>query len=130
VNCFFCKTEVKRTNADVRAVLCDRCVQRCLGAPEIKEPVKKVTYEEKKVRKAERLARKAGKLEKLKTATRGKGRGWHLKKLFHYEGTFYSFGEVIDAAQAERLKKELMKVEAVDPFKVKRGRGRPKKVVA
>lgn len=34
----------------------------------------------------------------------GFGRGWHLKKLFEHEGKFYSFGQEVTAAQADKLR--------------------------
>lgn len=125
MNCFFCRADAGRTSKDAKAVLCARCVQRLVGAPDIKPPVEKLTAEQKAERKQARAAKKVAKLEKLKTATRGRGRGWHLKKLFEFEGQYFSMGEAITADQAMKIRKELAKT-VVKPKR----RGRKPKVKA
>lgn len=116
MNCFFCRDDVPEASKDVKAVLCSKCTARACGAPEIKPDVPKLSYEEKMARKAEKVERKKAKLEKAKTATRGKGRGWHLKRLFMFDGKAYSFGKEIDLAAANKLKKQIAKEEAGSPF--------------
>lgn len=126
MRCFFCKREVDDVGADCKAVLCARCVARCVGPPELKASVPKLSYEEKKARKLEREEKKKAKLESMKTAKRGKGRGWHLKKLFIYEDKFFSYGEEVSALQAKKLKKEIAAEEAIKLTTVPKKRGRKK----
>lgn len=101
VDCFFCHTPTE-TNADTSALLCGRCVSKLTGAPELPKP--QLTAEARKVRKMERTARREAKrAAQLANPTRGRGRGWHLKRVFEWEGQFYSFGQPITAEQAREL---------------------------
>lgn len=127
MNCFWCRSHVPQASKGTAAVLCSGCVQRLVGAPDIKPPAEKLTTEQRAERKAERAAKKVAKLEKLKTATRGRGRGWHLKKLFEFDGKYYSMGEEITAAEAMKIRKELAKaIPNPNPEPKRRGR-KPKK---
>jgi hypothetical protein len=60
---------------------------------------------ERIARKAARHLRRKEKLAASKSA--GKGRGWHLKKLFLWEDSYFSFGKPIDAAEAVKIKKAI-----------------------
>lgn len=115
MDCFFCHEPAGKVSKDVRAVLCGNCTARLANPPENKPAAVKYTAEEKATRKAERAARKVEKLEKMKSAIKGRGRGWHLKKLFAFEGKFYSFGKEISDVEAAKLRKELIKAEAAKP---------------
>ena len=106
INCIFCK-RATMVDAKVHAVLCPNCVQRTADAPAMPKPTVVVSVEEKAARKAERAQKKKDKLEAKKTATRGKGRGWHLKQLFEFEGQFYSFGKEIGDAEVAKIRKTL-----------------------
>jgi len=68
--------------------------------------------EEKAAKVAAREQKKAEKLEKMKT--RGRGKGWHLKRLFEFDGKFYSFGKEIDPSSALKIKKELKENPALE----------------
>lgn len=106
MECFFCRRVVESHGEKVKAVLCSNCVARLSPAPEPVAPIQRLSYEERKAKKEAKKAKKLEKLEKMKTAKRGKGRGWHLKKVFVFEGNYFSFGEPIDAATAAKLMKE------------------------
>jgi hypothetical protein len=110
MKCFFCDTPVPGTDAKTtKAVLCGKCVARLSDPPDLKPPPAKLSVEEKEVKKAEKEEKKAAKLEKMKTAKRGFGRGWHLKKLFEFEGKYFSMGKEITDAEAAKLRKKLKK---------------------
>lgn len=97
--CMFCRTET-RADADASAILCGRCVARLADAPApVKQPV---TAEQKQERKVARQERKQQKAVAPK-ASAGRGRGWHLKRLFMWEGQAYSFGQPISAKEATKL---------------------------
>lgn len=129
MDCFFCKTDAGKVGTDTKAVLCGACVQKLTGAPEIKDPTPKLSFAERSAKKAERVARKAERLQKLKTAKRGRGRGWHLKKLFEFDGEYFSMGEKITPDQAAKIRKALAASTPALPIPTKK-RGRPKKVQA
>ncbi len=93
----------------VHAVLCPRCVQHVADPPVQPKPYVAPSVEDKATKKAEREAKKKAKLEAKKTAKRGKGRGWHLKQLFEFEGQFYSFGKEIGDAEVAKIRKTLKK---------------------
>lgn len=123
MNCFFCRADAGRVSKDAKAVLCATCVQKLAGAPEIKAPVVKLSAEQKLERKQARAAKKVARLEKLKTAVRGRGRGWHLKKLFEFEGQYFSMGKLITADEAMKIRKALAKaVPNPNPEPKRRGR--------
>jgi len=107
MDCFFCGNLVDGVGHDTVAVLCSTCTSRLTGVPEEKPQVQRLPYEERKARKEARQAKKLAKLEQKKSAKRGRGRGWHLKKLYEEDGKFYSFGKEIDASTVVKLKKEL-----------------------
>lgn len=131
MNCFYCRNDAGRIGTDVKAVLCGTCVQRLTDAPAPAPTVTKLSVEEKAARKTARAERKVAKLEKLKTAKRGRGRGWHLKKLFEADGTYFSMGKEITAVEAAKIRKALAKLPVADPFKVApKKRGRPRKVTS
>lgn len=110
MNCFFCRNPVKGSNAkEVKSVLCGTCTAKLSDPPEIKEQPAKLSIEEKEAKKAEKQKKKAERLEKMKTAKRGFGRGWHLKKLFEFEGQYFSMGKEITEAEAAKLRKKLKK---------------------
>ena len=106
IKCIFCKSEMK-VSVEAAAGLCDRCVARLADPP--KQPVAAPVLApgEKKARKEAREAKKAAKLQAAKTATKGKGQGWHFKPLFEWEGKFYSYGKEIDDAEVARIRKIL-----------------------
>jgi len=84
---------------DVGTVICDRCVQTMVPAPEL--PVAKPKSD--------------------------KPRGWHFKKYFEHEGVVYSMGEVVtDKSLIVQLKKdqkvEKKVVSKTKPKAAKRGR--------
>jgi hypothetical protein len=105
-DCFFCRKPVM-TDATTSDLLCDHCVARLSDPPAQPKPVVVVTVEEKAAKKEAKVAKKLAKLEAKKTATKGKGRGWHLRQLFEFDGTFYSFGKEIDDKQVARIRKQL-----------------------
>ena len=105
-DCAFCRKPME-TDPDTSNILCDTCVARLCDPPAQPKPTVVVSVEEKKARKEEREAKKKAKLEAKKTAKRGKGRGWHLKQLFEYEGKYYSFGKEITSEAAVKLRKKL-----------------------
>lgn len=110
MKCFFCEYPVKTSNPkDTKSVLCGTCVAKLSDPPELKEPPAKLSIEEKEAKKVEKEKKKTEKLEKMKTAKRGFGRGWHLKKLFEFEGQYFSMGKEITAAEASKLRKKLKK---------------------
>lgn len=130
MNCFWCREDAGRgVSKDAKAVLCSRCVQKLVGAPDIAPPQPKLSAEEKQARKTARAERKVAKLEKLKTAKRGRGRGWHLKRLFEFDGEYFSMGKPITAAEAMQLKKAMAK-EITNPNPEPKRRGRKPKVHA
>jgi len=43
--------------------------------------------------------------KKVSSAPAGKGRGWHLKKTFTFDGKFYSFGKEISEKEYKKLLK-------------------------
>jgi hypothetical protein len=108
LECFFCR-KIVQVDAKTGATLCATCVSKLADAPVQPKPTVVVTAAEKKARKEERLAKTAATLAAKKTATKGKGRGWHLKELFAWEGEFYSFGQKISDAAVAKLKKKLKK---------------------
>jgi hypothetical protein len=125
MDCFFCKADAGRVSKDAKAVLCATCVQKLVNPPDLKPVPEKLSPEAKAEKKAAKVAKRTEKLEKLKTATRGRGRGWHLKKLFEFEGEYFTMGKNITAAEAAKIRKQLAKQPESDPFKVapkKRGR--------
>lgn len=107
--CFFCRNACPQASKDATAVLCSHCVQKLVGPPDLKPPAEKLSAEEKAERKAAKEAKKAEKLEKMKTAVRGRGRGWHLKRLFEFDGKYYSMGKEISSVEAMKIRKELAK---------------------
>lgn len=106
IDCIFCKRPMW-VDIGAKAGLCDKCVHRVADAPEMPKPVVRTSKEERIAKKEARLAKRKAKLEKSKT--RGKGKGWHLKKLFEFDGQFYSFGKEITDAEAAKLKKSIKK---------------------
>src|ERR1017187_7788731 len=108
IECIFCKRPTMVDNK-VHAVLCPRCVQHVVDPPTQPKPYVAPNVEAKEAKKAERAEKKKAKLEAKKTAKRGKGRGWHLKQLFEWEGQFYSFGKAIDDAAVAKIRKALKK---------------------
>ena len=106
LDCIFCKQPVQ-VDSRTGAALCGDCVAKLSDAPIMPKPTVVVSIEDKKARKAARLAKKAAKLEAKKTAKKGRGRGWHLKQLFEFDGEFYSFGKKIDDAAVAKIRKAL-----------------------
>ena len=107
--CFFCRRDVPSYDPKAKAVLCSTCVSQLAGPPDIAPPIQRLPYEERKAKKEAKAAKKAAKLEAMKTKTRGKGKGWHLKKVFHYEGQYFSFGKEITPAAAAKIMKQVKK---------------------
>jgi hypothetical protein len=125
--CFFCKRDVPSHDPKAKAVLCGHCVARLAGAPELPAPIQRLSYDERKAKKEAKIAKKKAKLESMKTKTRGKGKGWHLKKVFAFEGSYFSFGKEITAAEAAKLMKQVKKEEPkITPTKA--GTLKPKKI--
>ena len=108
VDCFFCGKTVA-TDSRVGALLCGDCTARLSDAPIQPKTIVKLDPDEKKARKEARVEKKKAKLEAKKTAKKGKGRGWHLKQLFEFDGEFYSFGKLINDAQVAKIRKSLKK---------------------
>lgn len=100
LDCMFCRTPT-RTDINVSSVLCGNCVARLADAPARVAPV--VTPEVKAERAQARAERKIAKQAAKAAAPAGRGRGWHLKRLFMWEGQAYSFGKPITAKQASKL---------------------------
>jgi hypothetical protein len=109
LDCFWCGKTVMATDARMHAVLCGDCVAKLSDAPIQPKPTVVVSVEEKKARKEARVEKKKAKLEAKKTAKKGRGRGWHLKQLFEFEGEFYSFGKKIGDAEVAKIRKALKK---------------------
>jgi len=107
LECKVCNNLVENVAADIKAVTCSDCVANIVPAPEQPKVIQHLSLDEKKERKAARAVKKAAKLESLKTAKKGKGKGWHLKKLFDWEGTFYSFGKPVTDAEVAAIRKSL-----------------------
>lgn len=116
MNCFYCRNDAGKTGNETIAILCGDCVQRLTGAPDLKPIAPKLSIEERAAKKALKLQKKTEKLEHMKTQTRGRGRGWHLKKLFEFQGMYYSMGIEITAIEAMKLKNQLAKTQSIDPF--------------
>lgn len=99
LECMFCRAET-RCDMDTASILCGRCVARLADAPApVKQPVTTEVRAERKAARAERKQQKAV----APKASAGRGRGWHLKRLFMWEGQAYSFGKPISAKEATRL---------------------------
>ena len=109
MHCFFCHDDVPGVGKEIKAVLCGRCTARLSDPPHLAPPPVKLTVEEKEAKKAAKVEKKKAKLEKLKTAKRGFGRGWHLKKLFEFENEYFSFGKKITTAEAVKIRRQLKK---------------------
>lgn len=90
---------------DVASFICSRCTAKMVPAPEEKPKVVALTPEEKEAKAVAKEEKKKAKLEKMKI--KGRGKGWHLKRLFEFDGKFYSFGKEIDAAEAFKIKKDI-----------------------
>lgn len=106
LDCMFCRTPT-RCDAETSAILCGGCVAKLTDAP---APVKpsvspQERYAQKEQRKLERAQRKQEATARKSNAVKGRGRGWHLRKVFEWEGQFYSFGELITPARARELMK-------------------------
>jgi len=89
LKCVFCKTPQK-ADKSVRAILCGSCTARLAGSPTQigKVPKSPVVKAVKKSRK------KAA--PKVVSASKGWGRGWHLKKSFTApDGSKYVFGQLV-----------------------------------
>jgi len=106
LDCIFCKRTVE-ASADAKAILCDHCVQTHGDPPKQPAPYVVLAPEEKAARKQAKKEKKEAKLQKMKKAKSGRGRGWHLKKLFEWDGQFYSMGKPIDDAQVAKIRKKL-----------------------
>lgn len=89
--------------------LCATCVSKLSDPPPMPKPTVIVTVEEKKARKEMKLEKKKATLEAKKNAKRGKGRGWHLKQLFEFDGEFYSFGKPVGDAEVAKIRRALKK---------------------
>jgi len=109
MECSKCSEWVEQVGDKCTSVICSDCVAQEIPAPEIAAPIQRLSHDEKKARKEARLLKKKAKLEAMKTKTRGKGKGWHLKKLFMFEGLYFSFGKEISALEATKLMAELKK---------------------
>ena len=100
LDCMFCRTPT-RTDINTTSVLCGACVSRLADPPaRVAAPV---SPEVKAARKQERVERKAERVAAKAAAPKGRGRGWHLKRLFMWEGQAYSFGKPISAKEATKL---------------------------
>lgn len=106
LDCFFCGKTVT-TDSRVASILCGDCVAKLSDAPIQPKPTVLVSADEKKARKEARVNKKKAKLEAKKTAKKGRGRGWHLKELFEFDGEFYSFGKLIDVAAVAKIRRKL-----------------------
>ncbi|MDE1940740.1 MAG: hypothetical protein KGI66_01350 [Patescibacteria group bacterium] len=118
VKCFFCHKPV-RADSSAKAILCGDCVSRLSDPPELPKalqpkpvdengnPIIKKRGRPRKTDSAQPDAKPVKKERRsaAKTVSSGKGRGWHLKKVFEHEGQFYSFGKPITADEAKELSK-------------------------
>ena len=109
MSCSRCFNDVERHGEKLKSILCSDCVAREAAPPEIHAPIQRLSAEEKKARKEARLEKRKAKLEAMKTKTRGKGKGWHLKRLFMFEGLYFSFGKEITAVEAAKIMKDVKK---------------------
>ena len=107
VPCIWCREDVSVDAGTKDSALCGKCTSRLADPPQLAAPVKKLTVEEIEAKQAAKAARKTATVKK----STGKGKGWHLKKLFEWEGQFYSFGKPVDTAEAVAIKK-LIKQDA------------------
>lgn len=104
--CFFCGTNVS-TTVDVGKLLCGNCTAKCADAPAPLKPYvdPTVAYRTKLARAEAKAAKKLEKLAVTAAKPAGRGRGWHLKRIFEFDGKFYSFGTEITKAEADKLLK-------------------------
>lgn len=109
MSCDKCGLDVERHGEKLKGIICSDCVAREVGPPEIPAPVQRLSVDEKKARKEARLEKRKAKLEAMKTKSRGKGKGWHLKRLFMFEGLYFSFGKEITAVEAAKIMKDVKK---------------------
>jgi hypothetical protein len=101
LDCMFCRSPT-RTDAQTTAVLCGNCTAKLCDAPVQPRPV--LTATEQELRRTARARATEERAAHLKAhGTAGRGRGWHLKKLFEWNGAFYSFGTLISAERAREL---------------------------
>lgn len=108
VRCIFCRRSVV-IDARNASALCAVCVAKLADAPPPPKTIVVLAPEEKEAKKEEKRAKKVAKLEAKKTATRGKGRGWHLKQLFEWEGEFFSFGKPVNGTDVAKIRKTMKK---------------------
>lgn len=109
--CKECNSDLGETyipSKNIKSVICWKCVAKSVAPPEQAKIVKKLSVEEKELKKADRAQKK---LEKMNSAKKGKLRGWHKKKLFEHDGQFYSFGNPIPDEEVLRIKKEILNEE-------------------
>jgi hypothetical protein len=121
MSCSRCFNDVEKHGEKLKSILCSDCVAREAAPPEIHAPIQRLSPDEKKAKKEARLAKRKAKLEAMKTKTRGKGKGWHLKRLFMFEGLYFSFGKEITAVEAAKIMKDAKKGLPEEPVaRVKR----------
>lgn len=120
MECSNCGSWVDDVGLKVKRVTCSRCVQGLVGAPEIKPTVPRIPYELRKLRKE--MKNMSGDSVVVPSNTVNKGRGWHLKKLVEIDGTFYSFGKIVDSATAQELQKAIEADALAKATPKKRGR--------
>jgi hypothetical protein len=103
----FCRTPT-RCDTDTASILCGRCVARLADAPAQPKPTVNPTeaYAQKQQRKLEREQHRKQAQVRKAAVVKGRGRGWHLKRVFEWEGQFYSFGELITPTRAQELMKQ------------------------
>jgi hypothetical protein len=91
--CFFCGA-ITSTTVGISAVLCGACTAKCADAPIPMKPYvdPTVAYKTKLDRATARAEKKIAKSIITENKPAGRGRGWHLKKLFVFDGKYYTFG--------------------------------------
>ena len=106
MRCVSCTNDVPNVNKTTKSVTCPRCVQLATSPPDLSPVIVRLSYEERKDRKAERAVRKAARIQALLNKPKGRGRGWHLKRTFPWEGKFYSYGEEVTEQAYRKLQME------------------------
>lgn len=127
VRCSVCTTEMEISNHS-KSGICEDCVRDSVAPPEQPKPVVRLSVDERKERKAARAIRKAEREAAKATRPRGRGQGWHKKKLVEIDGQWYSRGREITPEEAERIRNA--KESVVSVVKTSgRGQGWHKKVL-
>ena len=95
LECKRCTEEVDVKSKDIADVICDRCsMLAAQGAdPTLGQTLAQIKDAKPKKPRAPYGSKKAERLAKAALPKRGKG--WHLKGYFEWEGQIYSFGQLV-----------------------------------